>query len=104
MELFHKDPTVQIVSVVDKNERAPGLALARQLGLRVSSNYRKLLAAQEADLIIDVTGDPNVARDVYERKSSATEASSVATPLDSSGTWSKPVRKPKPSKIASARH
>lgn len=73
MELFHKDPTVQIVSVVDKNERAPGLALARQLGLRVSSNYKNLLAAQEADLIIDVTGDPDVARNIYERKSSATE-------------------------------
>ena len=73
MELFHQDPTVQIVSVVDKNERAPGLALARQLGLRVSSNYKKLIAAQEADLIIDVTGDPDVARDVYEHKSSTTE-------------------------------
>jgi transcriptional regulator with PAS, ATPase and Fis domain len=73
VELFHRDPTVQIVAVVDKNEHAPGLAFARQLGLRVSSNYKKLIAAQAADLIIDVTGDADVARDVYERKSGATE-------------------------------
>jgi transcriptional regulator with PAS, ATPase and Fis domain len=73
VELFHRDPTVQIVAVVDKNEHAPGLVFARQLGLRVSSNYKKLIAAQEADLIIDVTGDLDVARDVYERKSVATE-------------------------------
>ena len=73
MELFHRDPTVQIVAVVDKNEHAPGLVFARQLGLRISSNYKKLIAAQEADLIIDVTGDPDVARDVYERKSGTTE-------------------------------
>ena len=101
MELFHKDPMVQIVSVVDKNERAPGLALARQLGLRVSSNYKKLLATQEADLIIDVTGDPEVARDIYERKSSATELIG-GNAARFSGVWSKPARKPRPSKIASA--
>ena len=73
VELFHKDPTVEIAAVVDKNERAPGLVLARQLGLRVSTNYRRLIASQETDIIIDVTGDPDVMRDIHEHKSAATE-------------------------------
>jgi two-component system sensor histidine kinase DegS len=53
VELFHKDPTIQIVAVADKNERAPGLALARELGLPVTTSYRKLLTSEAADLIID---------------------------------------------------
>jgi transcriptional regulator with PAS, ATPase and Fis domain len=73
VELFHKDPSVEIVGVVDKNEHAPGLVLARNLGLPVSGNYRKLLAVESPDLIIDVTGDPEVARDIYQRKAAATE-------------------------------
>jgi transcriptional regulator with PAS, ATPase and Fis domain len=73
VELFHKDPTVEIVGVVDRNERAPGLVLARNLGLPVNTNYKKLLATETPDLIIEVTGDPAVARDLYQRKAPTTE-------------------------------
>jgi len=68
LELFHKDPTVEIVGVADKDEKAPGLLLARELGLPVTTNYRDLLASKEASLIIEVTGDPHVARQIYEMK------------------------------------
>jgi len=73
VELLHKDPSIQVVGVADKNERAPGLLLARQLGLPVSTNYRKLLATEAVDLIIDVTGDPSVAPDINQRKAAETE-------------------------------
>lgn len=73
VELFHKDPTVEIVAVVDKQERAPGLVLARELGLRVATNYRKVIVTEAADLIIDVTGDPEVAQEIYQRKPATTE-------------------------------
>ena len=68
MELFRKDPTVEIVGVVDKNEEAPGLVLARELGLPVATNYRELLGSEAADLIIDVTGDPDIGREIDELK------------------------------------
>ncbi len=68
MELFRKDPTVEIVGVFDRNEVAPGLVLARELGLPVATNYRELLKPGVADLIIDVTGDPEVGRELYELK------------------------------------
>ena len=68
VELFRKDPTVEIVGVVDKNEEAPGLVLARELGLPVATNYRELLGSEAADLIIDVTGDPDIGREIDELK------------------------------------
>jgi transcriptional regulator with GAF, ATPase, and Fis domain len=73
VELFRNDPTIEIVGVADKNERAPGMVLARELGLPVTTSYRKLLASAVADLIIDVTGDPQVARDIPKLKSDRTE-------------------------------
>ena len=68
VELFHKDPTVEIAGVADKDAGAPGLALARELGLRVSTDYREFLTGEEDGLIIDVTGNPDVGREIYELK------------------------------------
>lgn len=73
VELFHKDPGIEIVAVVDKNERAPGLALAREFGLPVASSYKKILETVPADLIIDVTGDASAGREIQALKPEATE-------------------------------
>jgi hypothetical protein len=51
VELFHKDPSVEIVGLADKDEGAPGIVLARELALPVAANYRKFLKADTADLI-----------------------------------------------------
>src|SRR5438477_6684764 len=68
LELFHKDCTVEIVGVADKDPQAPGAVLAREFGLPVSRDYRQLLSAHSADLVINVTGDPDVAREIYKMK------------------------------------
>lgn len=73
VELFHSDPTVEIVAVVDKNERAQGLVYAHQLGLRIASSYARILSKEPADLIIDVTGDPAVACDLETLKPDTAE-------------------------------
>lgn len=73
LELFRNDPAIEVAGVADKNERAPGMALARELGLPVTTSYRKLLACASADLIIDVTGDSHVARDIAKLKAESTE-------------------------------
>lgn len=41
VELFHKEPNVEILGAADKDERASGLELARELGLPVSTSYQK---------------------------------------------------------------
>jgi transcriptional regulator with GAF, ATPase, and Fis domain len=73
VELFHKKQNVEIVGVADKDERASGLELGRELGLPVSTNYQELLAAKAIDLIVDVTGDPAIARTIQALKAEATE-------------------------------
>jgi transcriptional regulator with GAF, ATPase, and Fis domain len=72
VELFHGDATIEIVGVADKDEGAPGIVLARELGLQVTTDYRGLLT-EEADLIIDVTSDPDLAREIYRLKAQSTE-------------------------------
>ena len=68
VELLRRDPTVEIVGVADRDERAPGLVLARELGLPVTTNYQELLTSTNANLVIDVTGDPGVGREISKLK------------------------------------
>ena len=68
VELFHKDPNVEIVAVADNIKDAPGLVLARELGLPATTNYRELLASAVADLMVDMTGDPDISRELHELK------------------------------------
>ncbi|MEW6542898.1 MAG: sensor histidine kinase [Nitrospirota bacterium] len=62
MEIFAKDPLVQIVGIAEINPKAVGLPLARRLRIPVTRDYRELLAMERVDLIIDVTGDAEVGR------------------------------------------
>lgn len=60
IEIFANDPLVQIVGVAEINADAPGLALAKQLKIPVTHDYQQLLTMERVDLIIDVSGDPDV--------------------------------------------
>ena len=60
MEIFANDPLVDIVAVAEIDEAAPGLALATRLKIPVTRDYRMLLNLEQVDLIIDVSGSPNV--------------------------------------------
>jgi signal transduction histidine kinase len=58
VELFSRSPNVEIVGMADINPEAPGLRLARNLGIRTTSDALALVDEDRADLIVDVTGDP----------------------------------------------
>jgi transcriptional regulator with PAS, ATPase and Fis domain len=73
LELFHRDPNVEIVGVADRDEGAPGMVLAREFSLPVTTSYRELLTTKTADLIVDVTGDPLVGREIHALKPKGTE-------------------------------
>lgn len=66
MEIFASDPLVKIVGVAEVNAHAPGIKLAKQLRIPVTQNYRDLLEMEHLDLIIDVTGNPEVGRALLE--------------------------------------
>ena len=60
MEIFANDPLVQIVGVAEIDPHAPGLSLANRLRIPVTDDYQQLLAMERVDLIIDVSGNPDV--------------------------------------------
>ena len=60
LEIFAKDPLVQIVGVAEIKPTAVGVPLARRLSIPVVRDYRDLLSMENVDLVIDVSGDPEV--------------------------------------------
>jgi two-component system, NarL family, sensor histidine kinase DegS len=62
MEIFLRDPLVEVVGIAEVNSKAPGVKLAKRLKIPVTRDYRELLALENVDLLIDVTGNPEVER------------------------------------------
>lgn len=54
-----KAPFVNVLGVADLDMSQPGIALARQHGVHVTSNFMELVN-HTVDIIIDVTGAPHV--------------------------------------------
>jgi two-component system sensor histidine kinase DegS len=62
MEIFAKDPLVQIIGIAEINSKAEGLKLAKRLKIKITRDYKELLALEHIDLIIDVSGNMEVER------------------------------------------
>lgn len=60
MEIFAQDPLVQIVGIAEVDPKATGMKLAKRLHIPIMRNYRDLLAIENVDLIIDVSGNAGV--------------------------------------------
>jgi transcriptional regulator with GAF, ATPase, and Fis domain len=73
LEMFSGDPTVTIVGVVDVNPWAPGLELARRLNVPMGTDLREMIAEAPLDLIIDVTGNPDVQEAILRLKPTGAE-------------------------------
>src|SRR6476660_803212 len=66
MEIFAQDPLVKIVGIAEVNSKASGVKLAKRLMIPVVRNYRDLLAIENVDLIIDVSGNPTVEKSLED--------------------------------------
>lgn len=52
---------VKVLGVADLDLTMPGIAVAREHGVKVTSNFIELLSgSEEVDIVIDVTGAPKV--------------------------------------------
>ncbi len=60
MEIFAEDPLVTVVGVAETRVLTDGVRLAKKLGIPVRRRYQDLLKMKDVDLVIDVTGDPEV--------------------------------------------
>lgn len=68
IEMLHKDKIINILGVADVDENAPGMRLARELGIPVSKDWRDFINLKDLDEIINVTGNKEVQRQLLEEK------------------------------------
>jgi two-component system sensor histidine kinase DegS len=66
MEIFAEDPLVTVVGVAEIRPLTRGVRLAKKLGIPVRRRYQDLLKMKDVDLVIDVTGDPEVEQKLLE--------------------------------------
>ena len=66
MEIFVEDPLVTVVGIAEIRPLTKGVRLARKLGIPVVRRYQDLLKMKDVDLVIDVTGNPEVEQELLE--------------------------------------
>src|SRR2546428_11995435 len=66
--MFVGDATVSILGVADVNPWAPGIEFARRFNIPVTTDLREFVTDPRTDLIIDVTGSPEVHQTILRSK------------------------------------
>ncbi|MEK6577294.1 MAG: diguanylate cyclase [Nitrospirota bacterium] len=72
INILHRYQPVTISIVSDRDKDAPGILLARRLKIPTTTDYKKIKKS-DIDILIDVTGDSNVAKDMLEFRRSGIE-------------------------------
>ncbi|MBE7444281.1 MAG: GAF domain-containing protein [Planctomycetia bacterium] len=73
LSILHEDREIEVVGVVDNNQNAEGLKIARQFNIPTCSEYAALIKREDLDVIIDVTKNPHVHTDIERNKPANTE-------------------------------
>ncbi|MDA3843241.1 MAG: PAS domain-containing protein, partial [Candidatus Kapabacteria bacterium] len=60
-----KSYNIQLVSVVEHRQNAPGLLYAQKAGLKIFRDIKEALAGDEIELVIELTGDDAVLQELY---------------------------------------
>ncbi len=63
---------IEILGMADPNTEAQGIALAQKMGIRTFTDYTPLLEANP-DLILELTGDPQVREKIIQQKGPGTQ-------------------------------
>jgi signal transduction histidine kinase len=68
LDLLHHIPSIKIVGIADRNPAAPGLQRARELQIPVTTDMPDLIGNHGVNLIMDVTGDPEMETYLHAHK------------------------------------
>ncbi len=68
LDLLHHIPSIKIVGIADRNPTAPGLQRARELQIPVTTDMPDLIGNHGVNLIMDVTGDPEMETYLHAHK------------------------------------
>lgn len=75
LSVLLKEPNIKVVGIADINPDAPGIAIAKQFNIPVTTNFKEL-ANKKTDIIINVTGNSTITSEILKilkRKSPNTE-------------------------------
>ena len=67
LDLLHQLRTIEVVGIMDRNPAAPGLQRARELHVPVYEHLADLLSSHRVNLVMDVTGNPNMGRILHDQ-------------------------------------
>lgn len=67
LDLLHQLRTIEVVGIMDRNPAAPGLQRARELHVPVYEHLADLLSNHRVNLVMDVTGNPNMGRILHDQ-------------------------------------
>lgn len=81
LEIFAKEPYVKVVGIADVSPAAPGMRLARELGIPTTTDFRELLRIGDLDVIINVTNNPVLAQALQDERPPHTEVMSGLSAL-----------------------
>jgi signal transduction histidine kinase len=73
LDLLHQIPAIEIIGITDRDRHAPGLQRAKDLRVPVTERVEDLIASHNVNLIMDVTGDPQMSRVIQAHKRPATD-------------------------------
>ncbi|MGA9225542.1 MAG: sigma-54-dependent Fis family transcriptional regulator [Mesobacillus sp.] len=63
--------TAKVAAVIDINSKAPGIVAAKKAGIQTGTDWREYLS-EDIDIIIEVTGDEKVFRDLRDAREKST--------------------------------
>ncbi|MBM7693238.1 PAS domain S-box-containing protein [Peribacillus deserti] len=67
LKMLEETKYLKVTSIVDMNENAPGILLAKQMGIQTGSDWREFID-QNLDIIIEVTGSEAVFKSIRNTK------------------------------------
>lgn len=67
LPILHEYPEIEVVGVADIRDDAPGVLLAKKLGIPTENRYCALLEQVDVDIVIDVSGNRSVSEDLCAR-------------------------------------
>jgi signal transduction histidine kinase len=68
LRLFHQAKDIEILGIADIRPEAPAIKYAQSIGVPTTTDFRKLIKGDEIDLIVDVTGNPDVKLQIVKEK------------------------------------
>lgn len=72
LSVLINEPTIDLIGISDVNPAAPGLSIAAQSGISVTTDFRELLR-KKPDIVINVTGSSGIQAELLKNKTEHTE-------------------------------